>query len=409
MKFSLNKEKFLSIDQAFSVLKEDYHNRAAVDIIEKSLSECFKGNFTITIVEPPTNSALFIMSVFPKMDTISKIINEVSSNNPKKDEVIRKLWEKNTDWVIEMDARIFNGGVDFTNRELTALLLHEIGHVIFSNSIPYRITTVLQFELAQSNMENKILLKDRFFQKILSLPILNACIADGKSKDSVKLEYKADKFSQKMGYSKELYSVLNKLLKENSYPKGDSAKDMAKLTRFSVETIDQLRSRQDKIMKNNLISLKNECVSPYINDVITDYYNTFFQEHEDSSMCDGKKLRCMEERADYLITEGFLNKKLERIDPATIDYIDIKIQNIQSDSDKMMIVSYIHSKLDIVEYYISILKDPKLSKKYSVPHTIDQLEAIKKRLLQSRINAISFKIPERQRGLLIAWPDKYEG
>lgn len=409
MKFSLNKEKFLSIDQAFSVLKEDYHNRAAVDIIEKSLSECFKGNFTITIVEPPDNSALFIMSVFPKMDTITKIINEVSSNNPKKDEVIRKLWEKNTDWIIEIDARIFDNDVNFTNRELTALLLHEIGHVIFSNSIPYRVSTVLQFELAQSKMENKILIKDRFFQKILSLPILNACIADGKSKESIKLEYKADKFAQKMGYSKELYSVLNKLLKQNSYPKGNPDEDMAKLTRFSVETLDQLRNRQDKIMKNNLLTLKNECVSPYVNEVITDYYNTFFQEHEDSSMCNGKKLRCMEERVEYLITEGFFTKKLERIDPATLDYIDIKIQGIQSESDKMMIISYIYSKLDIVEYYISILRDPKLSKKYNIPHSIEQLEYIKKRLIQSRNDAITFKIPERQRGLLIAWPDKYQG
>lgn len=414
LKINLNKDKFKEIDNAFSVLIEDQHNKAAVEIIEKSLAECFKGKFTINVVSPTNGkmSPFFIMSVFPEMDTISKIINVVSSDGNKKDDIIRKMWEKNTNWVIEIDERIFDKTViEFTPRELTALLMHEIGHVAFSNSVPYRITTVLQYEIAQSHMENKILLKDQFFRKILSLPILNACVADGKSKDSIKFELKADKFAKKMGYSKELFSVLNKLLKSNMYPKGNPDKDMAAVTKFSMETIDQLRTRQDQLMKRNLISLKKECASPYIESVITDFYNTFFQEHEDSSMSSEKKLRCMNERVEYLIytTESLLTRKLEKIDPATFDYIDIKIQEIKSESDKMMIVSYIHSKLDIVEYYISILNDPKLSKKYIIPYSIEQLEMIKKKLLQSRANAMTFRIPERQRGLLIAWPENYDG
>ena len=415
MNFSLNKEKFLSIDQAFSVLKEDNHNNAAVEIIEKSLADCFKGKFTINIIDPPSGSPYFIMSVYPEMDTIMKIISEVSSNNMKKEEVIRKLWEQNKKWIIEIDVRILksdsnNDNCNFSPRELTALLMHEIGHVIYSNSLPYRITTVLQFEIAQSKMENKILLKDKFFQKILSIPILNACVADGKSKDSIKVELKADKFAKKMGYSKELYSVLHKLIKSSSYPKGNSNEDMKKLARFSIDTIDQLRTRQDQLMKKNLLSLKKECASPYMENAIDEFYNIFFLEDEDSFIRSGTKITIMEERADKLITEGLIfNKKLDRIDPATLDYIDIKIQEIKNDADKMMVVSYIHSKLDIVEYYLAILHNPKLSRRYNIPHSIEQLEMIKKRLLRSRVNAMNFKIPERTRGLLIAWPENYEG
>jgi hypothetical protein len=417
MKFNLNKDKFTSIDDAFSVLKEDNDNKAACDIIKKSLEDCFEGHFTINIVKCEDSSKpLFVMSVFPEMDTVMKIISTLSSNDGKKEEVIKKLWEQNKNWVIEIDQRILCPNTNFTNRELTALLLHEIGHVIYSNSLPYRITTVLQFELASAKMENKMLLKDRLFKKILSLPILNACIADDKSKGSVKTEIKADKFSQKMGYSKELSSVLSKLIKLSNYPKNGSIdKNMQDMANFSIDTVNQLRTRQDNIMKKNLLTLRKECASPYVGEVIQEYYDLFFQEHDDSSINDGKKLRFMEERAERVIQDGYLTEafifksKLKRIDPAELDYIDIKTQEIKSDSDKMMLISYLHSKLDLIDYYISILKNPKLSKKYSVPHTIEQLETMRKRLLISRVNILNFKIPERTKGLYVAWPQNYEG
>ena len=73
--------------------------------------------------------------------------------------------------------------INITPSELTALLLHEIGHVIYANSITTRICTILQYEIASTSMSNKALIKDRFFKRILSLPIFNACIADSKNDD----------------------------------------------------------------------------------------------------------------------------------------------------------------------------------------------------------------------------------
>ena len=75
----------------------------------------------------------------------------------------------------------------------------------------------------------------------------------------------------------------------------------------------------------------------------------------------------------------------------------------------MMLISYIHSKLDIIDFYLGILKDPKLAKKYNVPNTAEQLERMRHRLLTSRENILKFKIPERNKGIIIAWPENYEG
>jgi hypothetical protein len=75
----------------------------------------------------------------------------------------------------------------------------------------------------------------------------------------------------------------------------------------------------------------------------------------------------------------------------------------------MLVISYIHSKLDLVEYYIAIMKDPKTIKKYDIPHTLTQLEGIRQRLLELRQIALKYKIPERNKNILVAWPTGYEG
>ena len=185
------------------------------------------------------------------------------------------------------------------------------------------------------------------------------------------------------------------------------------MTKFSINTLNQLKAREDNLLKKNLVSLKKECVSPYIESYIDDFYNTIF-ETGDKSISSIEHLTFMENRADSIVenyyTEFFFGKKkLSKIDPAELDYIDIKTNEIKNENDKMMLISYIHSKLDIIDFYLEILKDPKLAKKYNVPNSADQLERMRTRLLTSRENILKYKIPERNKGIIIAWPENYEG
>ena len=87
----------------------------------------------------------------------------------------------------------------------------------------------------------------------------------------------------------------------------------------------------------------------------------------------------------------------------------IKMEGIKSESDKLMLITYIHSKLDLIDYYIQILENPNLSKKYSIPNSLGQLKGFKERLLVYRDNILRYKIPDRLKGVLVAWPEGYEG
>ena len=415
MAIRLKKEAFKSIDNAFLVLQEDKTSETGKKIIKDSLNEIFDVEFDIEIIPVNDNSPLFVMSVFPEKSVVSKIISSVTTNSGNI-ETIKKLWQQNKKWTLEIDERILNKNfINCSNRELTALVLHEIGHVVCTNSIPSRISTIIQYEIAKSKLENKILAADKLFSKILALPILNACVSDSRKSDKpLSVEIKADNFAKKMGYQQELLSVLKKITTNQKYPKGGTInKNMEEMTKFSINTLNQLKAREDNLLKKNLVSLKKECVSPYIESYIDDFYNTIF-ETGDKSISSIEHLTFMENRADSIVenyyTEFFFGKKkLSKIDPAELDYIDIKTNEIKNENDKMMLISYIHSKLDIIDFYLEILKDPKLAKKYNVPNSADQLERMRTRLLTSRENILKYKIPERNKGIIIAWPENYEG
>ena len=415
MAIRLKKEAFKSIDNAFLVLQEDKTSETGKKIIKDSLNEIFDVEFDIEIIPVNDNSPLFVMSVFPEKSVVSKIISSVTTNSGNI-ETIKKLWQQNKKWTLEIDERILNKNfINCSNRELTALVLHEIGHVVCTNSIPSRISTIIQYEIAKSKLENKILAADKLFSKILALPILNACVSDSRKSDKpLSVEIKADNFAKKMGYQQELLSVLKKITTNQKYPKGGTInKNMEEMTKFSINTLNQLKAREDNLLKKNLVSLKKECVSPYIESYIDDFYNTIF-ETGNKSISSIEHLTFMENRADSIVenyyTEFFFGKKkLSKIDPAELDYIDIKTNEIKNENDKMMLISYIHSKLDIIDFYLEILKDPKLAKKYNVPNSADQLERMRTRLLTSRENILKYKIPERNKGIIIAWPENYEG
>lgn len=421
MRIKLDKTAFKDIESAFSILKKDVNSDNAVNIIKTSLEKSFDCTFDINIIKGVDilkSKELFVMSVYPEITVIDKIMEAILTN--KNTDAIKTLWESNKKWTIEIDSRLFDSSIiDCTPQELTAILLHEVGHIICSSSIPNRVSLILRYEVMKTGYKSKMLMKNKLFRSIMSLPVLDSCVSDNtKSPSSIKEEIKADKFVLKMGYKNELYSILTKLMKNKHYPNNSSLNDkMVKTYDFSSNILDEFQARRDKIAKDSLISVKEATISPYICNVIDNFIESVFEDPEDSiSLINGRKLELIHERADKIIEdECYLEffslgkKKLKKIDVYDLDYIDVKINAIKDENDKMMILGYLHNILDLVEYYIAIMEDPKLSKRYIIPHTLEQLYMMRKRLLNLRDYALKFRIPDRNRPIMIKYPDTYEG
>lgn len=421
MNIKLKKESLVKIDSAFVVLKANPRNCEGLKIIEDSLKECFDLNFTVRVITVPNEQVtpLFVMSVYPETSTINRILKEVMEGSSKSS-AIQKLWEENKNWHIEIDERLLTASsLRCTERELTAILMHEIGHIVCTNSIPARISTIFRYEIMTSKMSNKILANEVLFQKILSMPILNACISDAKrDKDMLKEEIKADTFAKKMGYRTELISVLTKVSRHPLYPKSGSINENLKATTdMSLDIMDQIKERQGNLARRSLFSLRESCTSPYMKDTISAYYETLFGEAMDSlTLSNGRKTDVLIESANNIVDRAYMTeffifggKKLKPISPSEIDYIEIKINTIKNEDDKMMLIIYLQHKLDMVEYYISILQNEKLRKKYDIPHTMEEMETVKKRLLMLKERILAYPIPKESKNYIVVYPAGFEG
>ena len=99
-------------------------------------------------------------------------------------------------------------------------------------------------------------------------------------------------------------------------------------------------------------------------------------------------------------------KKLKKIPRSIIPYIQIEIESVKDDIDKNLIVGYIVSKLDLVDWYIELLDTG--SNKYIVPHTRQYLVNFKKELLKLYKMAMN-KVPSDRTKNKIPYPEGYEG
>lgn len=423
MKFrNVNPISLKTIENAFRVLLEDPQSKTGVSLIEEALTECFKDTFTVRVVPYNPSEPVFVMSVFPEVDTLSKIIDIVTHGTEKSYSAIQKLWEKNTKWTIEIDEYTLRHLGPITERELTALLLHEIGHTICSNAISTRIVTILQYEYAQTKMRNKLLLRDKIFRSIMALPILNACVSDQKG-SSIKEEIKADGFVKRMGYVQDLISVLRKIERSGKLPKGTPEDAMATTARFSMQTLDNIRERKSNLVKKNLVSLEESVRSPFIQTYLTELYGTWFVDRDELSgktyleqtIAESKKENLLQgimdrrETSYYREFGIFGKKKLEKIEPYEISYIEVKAGSMRDDTDKMLLVSYIHNKLDRAQFYLDILDDPEASKKYNVPHSRQYLETVRDKLIKLRDQVLRYRVPTRTNDIIIQYPSGYEG
>ena len=56
-----------------------------------------------------------------------------------------------------------------------------------------------------------------------------------------------------------------------------------------------------------------------------------------------------------------------------------------------------------------VLDNPKLRKKYAIPHSYRQLKDMQNRLETMRYDILKYKIPEKRLGIVVQYPTGYEG
>jgi len=92
-----------------------------------------------------------------------------------------------------------------------------------------------------------------------------------------------------------------------------------------------------------------------------------------------------------------------------VSYIPIETEAIQDFNDKQMLSSYCLGKLELVEWYLELLKVG--SKKYIVPQSKEYLERVRDQLITCHKEIMGVKIakPKFRPIIDIEYPKGYEG
>jgi len=102
-------------------------------------------------------------------------------------------------------------------------------------------------------------------------------------------------------------------------------------------------------------------------------------------------------------------KRLKKIPPDLVSYILIEGRSIRDDNDRLLIISYLFAKVEIIEWYIELIDVQ--SPNYIVPHTRDHLVRIKNQLMEAHkeIMAIKLRRPSDPIIQIGGLPPGYEG
>lgn len=416
MSLVINKDKFSDIENAFTRLKANDSDAAALSKIGEALSSLLGKTIVVDTISPTSkNQECTVMCIYPDESILDKLVEAIISE--EKDSMIAQIWNCSMKWNIEIDTRILASDADLNEKELTALILHECGHIIYSNSVPMRVAKIVRYEFAKTDFVNKQLLRDTFFSKLLYIPLINACAAN-RHKASMKTEMHADKYVMQSGYGKDLASAIDKIIifaGTNVNP--DS--EMKELAGFSIDSLINLQKRKNNVVKKNMITLIAATPSKFAQSSLKKIsIGISGNSNPLATINESVKDQYIANKIDSIVNnfhesdifvEGIFNRvhKMKRIDPADLDYIGLEVNDIKSNDDKMMIVSYIHNKIDIVDYYIALIdsKNPQ----YVVPHTRESLVQMKELLEKYRMAAINRKLPDVNYGISIQWPTGYEG
>lgn len=387
------------IDNAFDkILGGD---KKAISGLEAEFSKFCNSNVKVKLESSKTykNNIPFVMCVYPDQSTMDRLVKAMYKGTSNIG-MIQAIWASSKSWTMEIDSEIFNF---LSVRELTALSLHELGHIVHSMDVPTRLYNVVQFQFASAGEKIGAMLDKLKIRRILQIPISAACYyRRNPDRAELKKEIQADKMAVHFGYRSDLVSAMTKI---EQRLKTNFTDNLEESVQYSNRILQNLSNRKSELAKNDLLDFRNHLESGLLRDAVESVCDSW--EVEDPNFhCFVESVADLYEPKYYM---EFGNRHLEKITNGQIDFIQIKIEQMADYNTKMMVVSYINSKLDLIVYYKGILKSKKLSRKYKVPHSLQDLEAKERRLLLLRDAAMKKEIDVEQPTIIVNYPTGYDG
>lgn len=408
----------LLIEEVFGSIKSNPkgNHRTSLETIKRVISRRYDLKVEINIVDN-TGLEFFGMSIYPEEDVVDKMVHALVEGT-NRIQVVEEIWAKNKNWVIDIDSYLIFDSVLNTNpAEITAVLLHEIGHTVHSNEIPSRVGRVLKYSHMNFSITVKKVLKWSKARKIMGLAFIEACSTPNFHTHGLRKESVADRMAVKEGYTEDLAQFIEKLITRRGtklvdVTEAELDQGIETVVQWGVENISQLEYRKN-ILNRNIQAQLLATHSPYVRNYLMNIRGLFFGKSEERIKQLVAEQYTMKEYQKYTVTtEAFrdlFNKygKIEKVSQQDIDYIIIEANRIDNENDRIYVLDLIYAKLDVIELSFDLLSNSDTASRVQVSK--DTLKRQKEELLGLRKQVMGIRIRPKESNVLVTYPLGYEG
>ena len=413
-------EDLMFIEECFKNIKLKKNMERNLKAISRTVHRIYDINMEITIVNN-TNNKFFGMVIYPNKTAMDSLLEVILSGDNKKSSIRATIdvWSKNKDWYMEIDSiLLYDRNLNSNPTELTAALIHEIGHIVYSNTIPQRITKVIKFELLKINYKLRTLCSNERMRGLFKLAIIEACVNKSYSYINKDSERDADRFVIKSGYADALNNLITKLIRAtgNSIVDksvNDMEKDVSIIVKWSIDNIGELQMRKTKLKQSIDVQIL-KTPSLFVKSILKTIKSSFIDSSSDLNVFkkilseSGQNLNLFYNRiAEESLLNFFSRGKVKKISQLDIDIIGVEIDKIENSDDKIYVLDLIYEKLELIRIALEMLEDKPNANK--VTQSKVTLLGFKKQLDSFRKDALAAKISDKRYGLFIKYPEGYEG
>ena len=437
--------KITMLDEAFSAYLLNQNEQAFCKDVAVLLNGFSRKSFSVLITEktPAEKEPFFGMRVFPDKQAMDDLCVAITADTPASIKDMIDRWKKINSWVIEIDRRVFDRSlINFNPSELTAMLLHEVGHTVYSDKkieMFYRIYRECQVRLKTTDR-----IASKFLYFLYEIPLALVCgIREWQiTSFDLREEIFADSSVSKLGYGEHLISAYDKIVKacgSGGYTnQSNMEKSIAQSITWCNINIADLDRRKQKI-KDELYNTGERTHSSYIqgmirnimknmhlykkerytgnvvmeSDLSIEFSKEFVLENtlvynmpEFNKLKNGIRSVC-EMHENKIATEAFNfgKKKMEIPSQLDIDTIFIEIDRMQNHADRRYVLDLIYDQEEKIEKFKEYFRyNEDLKKKYSgkMDSMLRELDSMRKAVLSKR----SF---DKQYKVFVKYPEGYEG
>lgn len=441
----MTEKALLLLENAYSrfLMKETNETQLCREIKTALNSLPFDGRnkeFDVQITNQRMIEKFFGMRVFPKIEELDDfckdLVNEESDSLIKFND-LTKRWKNIDNWFLELDSTLFERTViNFTPKELVALTLHEIGHIIYSDS------PVEGFYRAYREAKVRMTVSDRATQKLMysiyMIPLSVACMQRRwvNDRNQINVEIVADKTVSELGYGEYLVEAFNKIIRQFgsvNYNQNQLQAEIDTSIQWCNQNISDVMKRKEHLKdelyyrairtKSNYMKAITIIMLDKIGFKMRERYTGTVVENSIELLSDPKVIEKyepivvaleaakFEKKLNALISseevamESVFNKrkriKAELPSQYEIDALSIEVDKITNHFDRIYTLDLLYEILNrVVDFEEAISSDPALVRKWSgkINCMKAELEQIRQATLEKKTFANKYrffvKLPE---------------